>query len=401
MTQYTYKMRLFPTKEQETKLAKHFGCIRFVYNHFLDNRVKFYLSAKERQLAKKSLNYYDDAAELTKLKKQPETEWLSEVNSQSLQHALKHLDGAFNRFYRKQAKFPRFKKKNRKNSFRIPQFVRLENNKIYFPKFKEGIKIDNHRPVEGEVEFATITMNAAGQYHACITVEKFIEKLEPTNKTVGIDLGVKELAVCSDGTRFPNIKPFRSLEQRIRVKQKELARSKKDSKGRQKARLKLAKLYNKISNVRNDHLHKASHQIVSENQTIILEDLNVKGMMANRKLSKSIWDVSLSELVRQISYKAEWYGRRVLFIDRWFPSSKTCHHCGYVNESLTLKDREWTCPRCKRKLDRDYNAAQNILIQGLNIKNMSVGTTESAECLGVSSVAKAIDNRLARKPNRL
>lgn len=381
MVYYTYKFRLYPTKEQETKLTNHFGCVRFVYNHFLDRRVKFYLQAKEQDLEKKSLNYNDDARELTSIKK--EITWLKEVNSQSLQHVLKHLESGFNRFYKKLAGFPRFKNKRNKQSFRIPQHVRVEGSKLYIVKFREGIKVKLHRTIEGNICNATISRNKAGQYFVCIGVQRHIEKHEPNENQVGVDLGVKALATCSDGKMFHNIKPYRTLEKKRRMLAKTLSRRAKGSRGREKARRKLARLDLKIANIRNDYLHKVSHKLVSKNQTIVMEDLNVKGMMSNRKLSKSIWDCSLYELVRQIKYKCEWYSRDFLQVNRWFPSSKTCGSCGYVNDSLKLADRTWVCPRCSVRHDRDVNAAKNILQQGLNQENRTVGTTEIADCLGV------------------
>jgi putative transposase len=381
LTDYTYKFRLYPTPEQEIKLAKHFGCVRWCYNHFLDRRVKFYLTAKEKDLAKKSLNYNDDAKALTELK--TEIEWLNEVNSQSLQHALKHLDSGFNRFHKKLAKFPKFKSRKHKQSFRVPQHVEVEDGKLYIVKFREGIEVNLHRPIEGEIRNATISRNKAGQYFVCIGVQRHIKKLPKLETSVGIDLGVKALATCSDGTTFKNIKPYKTLESKRRVLAKALSRSAKGSKGREKARRKLAVLDNRIRNIRQDYLHKVSHRIISENQTIVMEDLNVSGMMKNRKLSKSIWDCSLYELARQITYKAKWCGREFLQVSRWFPSSKTCGNCGYINDALTLNDREWTCPRCETKHDRDRNAANNILRQGLNQANRTVGITEIADCLGV------------------
>ena len=381
MEDYTYKFRLYPTKEQETKLAKHFGCVRWAYNHFLDRRVKFYLDAKEQDLEKKSLNYNDDARELTIIKK--EITWLNEVNSQSLQHALKHLESGFNRFYKKLAKFPRFKNRRAKQSFRVPQHVKVKDNRLHIVKFREGIKVELHREIEGKICNATISRNKAGQYHVCIGVQRHIPKLKPNENQVGVDLGVKTLVTCSNGKAYKNIKPYRNLQERRRIYAKALSRTVKGSCGREKARRKLAKLDLKIVNIRNDHLHKISNQLVSENQTIVMEDLNVKGMLSNRRLSKAIWDCSLSELTRQIKYKCKWYGRKFLQVSRWFPSSKTCGICGYVNDGLTLKDREWTCPRCEVKHDRDANAAKNILRQGLNQENRTVGTTEIADCLGV------------------
>jgi len=417
---YTYKFRIFPAEAQSTLLNKHFGSIRWVYNHFLDRRNNFYLNAKEKQLAKKSLNYLDDAKHLTELKQQPETEWLYECNAQSLQHALKHLDGAFNRFYKKLGGFPKFKSRRSKQSFRVPQTVEIKNGKLYFTKFMDGIAYDQHREVEGEIQNATIVRNPAGQYFACIGVTRDIQPKPKTDKTIGIDLGIKTLVVGSDGTTYPNIKPYRNLEKLIAQRTKAFERTKrvktdqidsdgknivKDSKGRTRARLYLAKVYNRATNIRSNHLHQISSKIVNENQVIVMEDLNVAGMMKNRKLSKSIWDCSWSELARQIIYKAKWYGREVIKIDRFYPSSKTCGDegesagCGYINSGLTLADREWTCPRCGLKHDRDRNAANNILKQGLNLTNQNrSGTTGLAECLGVRpATQKVVGSRLARK----
>lgn len=377
---YTYKFRLMPTKEQESKLAQHFGCVRWTYNHFLDRRVSLYLEAKEKQLVKKHVNYNDDARELTKIKEQ--FTWLNDVNSQSLQHSLKHLEAGFIRFFKKLGGFPRFKSRRDKQSFRVPQHVKVKDSRLYVVKFREGIKVKLHRPIEGEIRHATISRNRAGQYFVCLGVHRNITKYKKTEKVVGIDLGIKALATCSDGTVFPNIKAYRNSEARRRILAKRLTRCKdKTSKGRERARRALAKFDLHIANIRNDHLHKISHQIVSENQTIVMEDLNVKGMMANRKLAKSIWDCSLYELTRQIAYKAKWYGREFIQIDRWFPSSKTCSRCGYVNEGLTLADREWTCPRCEKVLDRDANASQNIKRQGLNkLNRRNYGDSEQPWC---------------------
>lgn len=398
LREYTYKFRLYPSEEQQVLLGKHFGCVRWAYNHFLEGRTKHYLESKEKQLKRKSLNYFSDAKNLTILKQQPETEWLNECNSQSLQHSLKHLDGAFNRFFKKLGKYPKFKNRHSKQSFRVPQFVEVEDGRISFPKFKDGIRIEQHRQIEGEIKNATISKNQAGHYFASIQVLRDIQPKPKLNKVVGIDLGVKNLAICSDGKTYPNIKPFRSLERSMRLRNKELSRTQKGSKGREKARRKLAKLHEKIGNIRNNHLHQITSRIVDENQVIVLESLNVKGMMANRKLSKSIWDCSWAELVRQIEYKSEWYGRTVLRLDRFFPSSKTCNVCGCIKEDMTLEDREWDCP-CGQHHDRDFNASQVILKQGLNMLNVgdasasprisTVGTTGIADCLRVSPAVKS------------
>ena len=382
--EYTYKFRIYPNEKQEILLSKHFGSIRYVYNLFLDKRTKFYLNAKEKHLAKKTLNYNEMSGELTKIKQQPETEWLSECNAKSLQHSLKHLETAFNRFFKKKSKYPRFKSKKNKQSFRIPQFVSIKNNRLYFPKFKEGIKIDHHREIDGNIENATIIRNKAGQYYACIGTTRNIKPKIKTDNVVGIDLGIKSLVVCSDGQTFPNIKTTKKYEKLLRIRQQDLSRTKKGSRGRDKARLSVGKIQVKIANIRHNHLHQITSKLINENQVICMEDLSVKNMMSNHCLSKSIGDCSWGELMRQITYKAGWYGRKIIKIDRYFPSSKTCSHCGYINEGLTLDQREWECPRCQKVLDRDYNASLNILRQGYNL---TVGTTGLAVCPDVRPIS--------------
>lgn len=360
---YTYKFRLYPTKDQQTRLADHFGCCRFVYNHFLAQRKDSYLSNG------KSPNYYDQAADLTKLKN--EKEWLYDANSQVLQFELKCLQTAYNNFFEKRTKLPKFHSKKDKQIFTIPQFVSVENNKIYFPKFKDGIPVKLHRQIEGSIRHATVSVNRAGQYFVAILVEKYIKPLNKINKEVGIDLGVCALATTSTGKEYKNIRPYRSLQKRLRSLNKSLHRKKLGSSNRERARKLLAKLHVKIANIRSNHLHQVSHQIIDENQVIVLETLNIKGMMRNHCLAKSIADVSLSELVRQIEYKAKWYGRTAVKVDRWFPSSKTCSNCGFVVDKLPLNIREWVCLKCKIKHHRDKNAAINILNEG----KRTVGTT--------------------------
>ena len=357
MANYTYKYRIYPNESQQVLLNKHFGCVRFIYNHFLNQRVDAYMNQQ------KTLNYYDNAASLTELKK--ELIWLKEVNSQSLQFSLKCLEGAYGKFFARSAKFPRFKSKKSKQSFCVPQHGKIEDNLLFIGKFKQGIKIVIDRPVVGEIKHITVSKNPSGQYFACVCVEREIKKLPPKTKAVGIDLGIKTLAVQSDGKTYANIRPYKTLEKRLAKLQQWFARTTKGTNLHEKVRLRIAKLHQKISNIRNDHLQKISWQIIKNNGTIVLEDLNVKGMMKNHCLAKSIADVSLSELVRMIKYKAEWYGRTVLQVDRWFPSSKTCHECSYVKQDLTLDDREWVCPRCNVKHDRDLNAARNIRKQGI------------------------------------
>lgn len=368
MTHYTYKFRLYPNKNQQILLSKHFGCVRFIYNQYLNQRIDSYVKEK------KSLNYYDNANNLVQMKK--ELTWLTDVNAQSLQHSLKCLEGAYGNFFKRKAQFPKFKNKKGKQSFCCPQNSSIENGLLYIIKFKEGIKIDQHRKIEGKIKHVTISKNQSGQYFACVLVEKEIIKLPKNNKEVGIDLGIKDLATCSDGTRYKNIKPYKNLEKQLVKLSRRHSKKKKGSKNREKARVKLAKLHNKIANTRNNHLHQISHRVVRENQLICLEDLNISGMLKNHCLAKSISDVSLSELVRQIQYKAEWYGRDVIIIDRWYPSSKMCNNCNYIKQDLTLKDRYWICCACNAVCERDINAARNILAEGKRLlREKTVGIT--------------------------
>jgi len=383
MAHYTYKFRLYPNTDQQIRLGQHFGCCRFVYNHFLEQRKNAYLATK------KSPNYYAQAAALTKLKN--EKEWLYDTNSQVLQFELKCLQGAYNNFFEKRAKLPKFHSRKDKQSFTIPQFVEVKDSKLHFPKFKDGIKIKQHREIEGEIRHATVSMNRAGQYFVAILVERNMPKLPITEKEVGIDLGITALTTCSDGRTYKNIRPYISLERRLRALNKSLHRKKLGSNNRERARKLLTKCHVKIANIRNDHLHKVSRSIIDENQVIVLETLNVSGMLRNHRLAKSIADVSLSELVRQIEYKASWYGRTVIKVDRWFPSSKTCSECGFVLNSLPLGIREWVCPKCKAKHNRDKNAAINILNEG----KRTVGTTGLAYGLNVRP--KSNQRRLSMK----
>jgi putative transposase len=353
---YSYRFRLYPNKEQRILLSKHFGAIRFVYNHFLASRKDKYLASK------KSSNYYGDCKLLTELKKKHL--WMKEVYSQSLQFSLKCLDAAYNNFFAGRGKFPVFKKKQGHQSFRIPQNVKIGDNHLYIPKFLEGIKMVKHREVEGTIKFATISRNKVGQYHVSITVERDMPMLLPVDAEIGVDLGIKTLATCSDGKVYENIKPYRQLKRKLKMAQRRLSRKKKGSKNQERARRKLAKIHLKVKNIRTDHLHKTTTKIIRENQTVYLESLNVLGMMKNHCLAGAIADASFYEIRRQLEYKAGWYGRTVKYLDRWFPSSKTCSECGFIKQDLKLKDREWNCPRCGTHHDRDLNAARMILKQG-------------------------------------
>jgi len=357
----TYRFRLFPTKEQEVLLNKHFGCCRWVYNHFLNERKEQY------QANKKSDNYYKQAATLAKLKNEEDTKWLKEVNSQSLQFALRSLDTAFLNFFRGKAQFPKFKSKKHKNTFTIPQFGKLEDGKIVIPKFKEGIKVKLHREVKGKIGKMSITKTPTGKYYVSIFTEQEVEELPKTNKQVGIDLGLKDFVITSDNKKFKNNRYVKKYEKQLKKAQQHLSRKQKGSKGFEKQKLKVAKIHEKIANCRLDILHKVSTELVKNYDLIAVEDLNVKGMTKNHKLSKHIADASWGKFVTLLQYKCDWYGKKLVKVNRFYPSSKTCSECGWINQELKLSDREWTCNSCGAIHDRDLNASKNILKEGLKI----------------------------------
>jgi putative transposase len=368
----TYRFRIFPTAKQEQNLARHFGHSRFVYNYFLNQRKEQYQSDK------KSDNYYKQAANLTKLKKEEGTEWLKEVNSQTLQFALKSLDSAYTNFFRGNAMFPRFKSRRNKNSFTVPQFGRIDDGKLNIPKFKEGIKIKMHRELKGKIGKMSITRTPTGKYFVSIFTEQEIEQLPKTDKALGIDLGLKDFVITSDNKKFKNNRYTKQYARELKKAQQHLSRKQKGSNGFEKQKLKVAKIHEKIANSRLDTLHKVSYKLVRDNQLIAIEDLNVKGMIKNRKLSKHIADASWGNFVNLLQYKADWYGREVVKINRWYPSSKTCNECGWIYQDLNLSIREWTCNN-GHVLDRDENAAKNILKEGLKIHRLGRSITKVEE----------------------
>lgn len=356
-----YNFRIYPSKNQIEPLAQHFGACRFVYNYFLHKRIDFY--TKNRGNEKQGLTYYDTAIILTQLKKSSEYAWLNNINSQSLQQSLRRLDTAYNNFFKKRADFPKFKKKHNKQSFLVPQRFGIDFKKgfLHIPNFKP-IKIILHREIEGVIKSINITKTCSGKYFASILceIEKVI-KLKNKGDQIGIDLGLKFFLVTSNGEVVSNPKYLHKSEEKLIYFQKLLSRKVKGSNRRNKARIKVARIHEKITNQRNDFLHKLSHRIVRDNQSIFSEDLNVKGIMANHCLAKSVADSGWFKFICQIKYKSKWNGVYFGQIDRFFPSSKRCFSCGWINESLTLANREWTCQECNRIIDRDFNSAQNIL----------------------------------------
>jgi putative transposase len=382
---YTYKFRLDPTDEQKILLNKHFGSVRWTYNYFLNQRKEEYLNNK------KSLNYYDQAAELTQIKKV--NEWLKEINSQTLQYSLKCLDMAYQGFFNKRTQFPKFKSRKSKNSFTIPQSVRYDGTKLIVPKFLDGIEMIMKRKIKGIIKHCNISRTPTGKYFVSILTEMEYEPIIKTGLSVGIDLGLKDFLVLSNGTKIKNHRFLKHYERILKLNQQSLSRKTKESKRYENQRLKVARLYEKITNSRMDLIHKTTTNLIKQFDTIYLEDLNVKGMSKRCKtkqdengnyfpngqsrksgLNKSILDVSWGKFIDTLEYKANWNDKSVVHIDRFFPSSKTCSKCGWINNSLTLKDRTWIC-KCGEKHDRDFNAAINILNEGYRL-NISVGTTD-------------------------
>jgi len=364
----SYKYKIKPNEEQKVLLNKHFGSIRFAYNYFLNER------KKEYETNKQTLTYNDNSSALTQLKRQEEYSWLKEINSQSLQHSLKSLDGAYINFFKKRIGFPKFKTKHSKNSFCVPQFVKLESNNLIIPKFKDPIKVILHRTFKGEIRQCTLSKTPTNEYFVSILVDTEHKVFEKTGKQVGIDLGIKDFVITSDGKKYKNNRYTKTYAKKLKKAQQHLSKKQKDSNRYNNQKLKVARLHKKITNSRNDNLHKVSTELIKKYDRIFIEDLNIKGMIKNHKLAKHIADASWSKFVDMLSYKAKWNNKEVAKISRFYPSSKSCHRCGYINQNLTLETREWICPECNSKLDRDLNAAINILIEGH--KDISVGTAD-------------------------
>jgi putative transposase len=364
----SYKYKLKPNGDQIVLLNKHFGSIRFVYNFFLNER------KREYETNKNTINYYDNAKALTKLKNQEEYSWLNEVNSQSLQYSLKCLDGAYQNFFKFKKGFPNFKSKHNKNSFSVPQSVRIIKGKLVIPKFKEPIDLILSRSFSGKIRSCTISKTPTNEYFVSILVETTHTTLPKTGKSIGIDLGLKDFVITSEGYKYKNNRYTKKYQTLLKKNQQHLSRKTFGSHRYENQRLKVAKLHKKITNSRLDNLHKVSTELIRKYDTIILEDLNIKGMIRNHKLSKHISDVSWSKFIELLTYKATWNEKQIVKIDRFFPSSKTCNCCGYINQNLDLSVREWTCPSCHTKLDRDLNASVNILKEGY--KQISSGTDD-------------------------
>lgn len=364
-----FRYRFYPTPSQEVLLRKTMGCCRFVYNHFLALRIK------EWTANQKSVSYTETSALLTSLKKEEETKWLSEVSSVSLQQSLQNLQEAYNNFFKGLKKkqrvgFPRFKKKSNRNSIRLTKGAfKYRNNQIFMPKSKIPLNIRWSRQLPSEdISSITISLTPSGKWFISILVEDTNDYTLPLcDKVLGIDLGIETFATLSTGekVKMPDLKPEYG---KLKKLQKKHSR-KRGKSNKEKARIRVARQYERISNIREDFHHKLSTRVISENQVIVLEDLNVSGMVRNRKLARAISQQGWSQFISFLKYKASMYGREILQVDRFYPSSKTCSSCGTIQSSLPLNIREWTCDACGTTHDRDINAARNL---------MAVGTTASA-----------------------
>jgi len=388
MRHQAVKVRLYPTTEQQVILAQHFGCSRWWWNYALNLCIETY------QLTGKGLTRSALNAFLPKLKKQEETEWLSECYSQVLQATTLNLVTAYKNFFEGRAKYPRFKAKRNKQSIQYPQSVKISDGCLKFPGRVGVVKAKIHRPIEGTIKTVTVSMTPSGKYFASVLtkVEGDSPPVSTDGKVAGIDLGLKDFAIVNDGvktSKYANPKHLAKHERNLKRKQRKLDRKEKGSKSRDKARKLVARVHERVSNVRQDYLHKLSRKLVDENQVIVVESLNTKGMVRNHKLAASISDVGWGMFVNFLSYKLEFEGKVLVEIDRWFPSSKLCSNCHYQVNEMPLKVREWTCPSCGTHHDRDGNASANIRAEGIRILSVS-GT-------GTAAVGGDVRPKLGRK----
>jgi len=381
------QVRLYPSQEQQTLLAQAFGCSRWWWNYALNKSIETYKETG-KGLGQVALN-----ALLPKLKKAEDTKWLADCYSQVLQATTLNLTTAYKNFFEGRARFPRFKSKHGKQSIQYPQNVKIVDGNIKLPGNIGIVKAKIHRPIEGKIKTVTVCQTPSGKYLASILTE--VEGENPTiseGKIYGIDLGLKHFAVVTDGekvSKYDNPKQIAKYEQNLKRKQKKLSRKQKGSKSRNKYRKVVAKVYERVSNSRQDFLHKLSHRLVSVSQAVIVESLHVKGMVRNHKLAKAISDCGWGMFINFLAYKLERKGGKLVEIDRWFPSSKLCSNCFYQMGEMPLDVREWTCPHCGTHHDRDGNAAINIRAEGIRMLK--------ADGSAVSAVGGEVRPKMGRK----
>ena len=377
MRHYAIKVRLYPSDEQKNILAQHFGCSRWWWNYALSQCIDTY-KATGKGLSRSALN-----SMLPKLKKAEETKWLKGCYSQVFQATTLNLTTAYKNFFDGRARFPRFKAKKNKQSIQYPQSVKIVDGNLKFPGRVGVVKTKfDKRQIEGQIKTVTISMTPSGKYFASILTELEGDNPKPSHdgKVAGVDLGIKDFAIVNDGnktSKFANPRHLKKHDKNLARKQKKLARKQKGSNTRNKARKIVARVHELISNIRQDYLHKLSRKLVDDNQVIVVEKLNVKGMVRNHNLAKAISDAGWGTFVNFLSYKLEKEGKVLVEIDRWFPSSKTCSSCLYQVSEMPLDVRMWECPSCGAKHDRDENAAKNIRAEGIRILQSS-GTGDSA-----------------------
>lgn len=360
-----YRFRIYPTKGQKELFQKSFGSCRFVWNYMLNFKKEQYLKDKI------TIRSMELSRKLTEIKKLEEYKWLNDVCAQSLQQELRDLDRTFTQFYKKSCGFPRFKDKRDGQSYRMPQKFYLRGDLLQIPKSKEFIKVERHKEFGPNCRFlfVTIKMDRDGRYYAIFQVEEDkVKKCKKAKKAIGIDLGITNLMTFSNGKKIKNPKVLSRFSKKQKYLCRQHTKKKRDGKNRERIRLKRAKMYKRITNIKLDFIHKQTSRIVNENQVIICETLRTADSARGTPyLAGAIYDASWYEIQRQLEYKSLWNDRQFIRIDKWFPSSKMCSSCHYINQSLKLSDRNWVCPKCEKKHDRDINAAKNILSQGLTI----------------------------------
>lgn len=360
-----FRFRFYPTPEQESLLRRTLGCVRLVYNKALHERTQAWYERQER------VGYAETSSLLTNWKKEEDLDFLNEVSCVPLQQGLRHLQTAFTNFFAGRTEYPTFKKKRNGGSAEFTKSAfKFRDNEIYLAKCSKPLAIRWSRrlPKGCDPSTVTVSLHPSGRWHISIRFDDLTIKPLPVNdNTIGIDLGITSLIADSNGEKIANPKHFKKHQKRLKKAQKNLARKQKGSKNREKARVKVAKIHLEISDSRKDFLHKLTTRLVRENQVIAVESLAVKNMVKNHRLALAISDSGWSELIRQLDYKCRWYGRKLVEIDRWFPSSKRCNSCGHIVKKMPLNIREWQCPKCGANHDRDINASRNILAAGLAV----------------------------------